>query len=321
MNELPQINLIIPLYNEEEVFDELIVRLKKVIESVSLNSTVIMIDDGSTDNTPGLMKQMSLIDERFTSVFLSRNFGHQLALTAGLSYVNATEAVFILDGDLQDPPELLEEFYSFIQKGYDVVYAVRKKRKENFLKKIAYKSFYLLLKRISYLRIPLDSGDFSLVSRRVVDQLNLMHEESRFLRGMRSWVGYKQIGVAYERSDRHTGQSKYTIRKLIQLAYNGIFNFSEFPIKFITGLGIFTVSLSLIYLTVTIVQRFVYKIVPEGFTALLLAIILFGGVQLISIGILGEYILRIFFQVKNRPLFIVKNTIHNKIEIDGEKLL
>lgn len=315
MNNLePQINLLIPLYNEEEVFDKLIGRLSKVMEASPLSIKVIMVDDGSLDNTAELMRKVSLQDDRFTSIFLSRNFGHQIALTAGLDYVDATEAVMILDGDLQDPPELIEDFYPYLKKGYDVIYAVRKKRKESFFKIIAYKVFYKVLKRISKLEIPVDSGDFSLISRRVVNDMIRMREESRFLRGMRSWVGYKQIGVEYEREERQEGDSKYTIRKLLSLALNGIFNFSEYPIKFISNLGILTVMVSLVYLIYTLIKKIFFGVVPEGFTGTIIVIILFGGVQLISIGILGEYILRIFFQVKNRPLYLVKSHIKNKEE-------
>ncbi len=315
MNNLePQINLLIPLYNEEEVFDKLIERLSKVMEASPLSIKVIMVDDGSLDNTAELMRKVSLQDDRFTSIFLSRNFGHQIALTAGLDYVDATEAVMILDGDLQDPPELIEDFYPYLKKGYDVIYAVRKKRKESFFKIIAYKIFYKVLKRISKLEIPVDSGDFSLISRRVVNDMIRMREESRFLRGMRNWVGYKQIGVEYEREERQEGDSKYTIRKLLSLALNGIFNFSEYPIKFISNLGILTVTVSLVYLIYTLIKKIFFGVVPEGFTGTIIVIILFGGVQLISIGILGEYILRIFFQVKNRPLYLVKSHIKNKEE-------
>lgn len=313
----PQINFLIPLYNEEEVYQDLISRLQTVMDNTALNVSVILVDDGSTDATAELMEQTAAADARFTSVILSRNFGHQLALTAGLSYVDAKEGVFILDGDLQDPPELLDEFYTYLKQGNDVVYGIRTKRKESKFKIFAYKSFYVLLKRISNFHIPLDSGDFSLISRRVVDQINLMQEESRFLRGMRSWVGFKQIGVPYERAERHSGETKYMWKTLFRLAFNGIFNFSEFPIKFITILGISTVLVSLIYLIQTLILKFVYDVVPQGFTALLFAIVLFGGVQLISIGILGEYILRIFFQVKNRPLFIVKQVIKDQEVREG----
>jgi glycosyltransferase involved in cell wall biosynthesis len=311
MNQ-PQINIVAPLYNEEQVFDKLVTRLQKLIDESPFSIEVIFIDDGSRDSTPAKLRELSLNNAKFQTILLSRNFGHQLALSAGLKYVNATEAVLIIDGDLQDPPELLEEFYSYYKKGYDVVYAVRKKRKEHFFKKLAYKWFYKFLKRISYIELPLDSGDFSLVSARVVKQLNEMPEESRFLRGMRSWIGYSQIGVEYEREKRYDGESKYTIRKLIKLAFNGIFNFSEYPVKFITNLGLLTISSSFIYFIYVVLKKLFFGHVPEGFTALLFVIILFGGIQLMAIGLIGEYVLRIFFQVKNRPLYILKERIANK---------
>ena len=217
MTELPEINIIIPLFNEEKVFETLRERLVNLMNDSKRRISVIMIDDGSSDNTAMLMGELSLQDNRFNAVFLSRNFGHQLALSAGFSVVNATEAVFIIDGDLQDPPEFLEKFYAQIEDGYDVVYAVRQKRKESIFKRAAYSLFYKIIKRISYVDIPLDSGDFSLVSRRVVDHINEMKEESRFIRGMRSWVGYKQIGIPYERQERHAGDSKYPFSKLLKL--------------------------------------------------------------------------------------------------------
>lgn len=314
---MPQINIVVPLYNEEQLFSTLLVRLTALMDASPLRITAILVDDGSTDRTPALMRERSLSDVRFHSVFLSRNFGHQLALTAGLSYVDASEAVLIIDGDLQDPPELLDTLYAELQNGYDVVYAVRKKRKENWAKRTAYMFFYKLLKRISYIDIPLDSGDFSLISRQVADELNAMPEASRFIRGMRSWVGFRQIGIPYERTGRAAGESKYTLRRLFGLALNGIFNFSEYPVKFITTLGVLTISSSAIYFLVTLIKKLAYGTVPEGFSALLFVIILFGGVQLIAIGILGEYILRIFFQVKNRPLFIVRSSIKNGTSTHG----
>lgn len=311
----PKINLIVPLYNEQAVFESLIERLSALIKNTQLGIEVILVDDGSKDNTPLLMRQLSLTDKHFTSVFLSRNFGHQLALTAGLQYVNATDAIMVIDGDLQDPPELLAEFYTYYQKGYDIVYAVRQKRKEGVLKRLAYKWFYKFLKSVSYIDIPLDSGDFSLISRRAVDILNKMPEESRFIRGMRSWIGFNQIGVSYERQERQAGDSKYPFKKLMALAFSGIFNFSEFPVKLLFKTGIFAVLLSLCYLGYTLFEKFYYHSVPSGFTALLFFVVLMGGLQLIAIGLLGEYILRIFFQVKNRPLVIIKEHIqHNELK-------
>lgn len=316
LSKTPEINILIPLYNEQDSFQELVSRLSKVISEIKYSVTVIMVDDGSTDNTPNLMADLSFRDHRFNSVFLSRNFGHQMALTAGFSVVNATHAVFVIDGDLQDPPELLDEFYGYLKDGYDVVYAIRENRKESFIRVFSYKFFYRLLKKISYIKIPLDSGDFSLISRRVVDRLVEMKEESRFIRGMRTWVGFKQIGVPYDRGERNFGISKYSFYRLFKLALNGIFNFSEFPIKFITMLGLTTILISITYLIYTLINLFIYNQVPQGFTGLIVTITLFGGVQLFSIGILGEYILRIFFQVKNRPLFIIKQQI-----FDGKKVL
>lgn len=315
MEIVPQINILVPLFNEEDSFETLVNRLSKLMDdSGSLRISVIMADDGSTDRTPELMEALSLRDHRFHSIFLSRNFGHQMALSALLSCSDASECAFIIDGDLQDPPELLHEFYRHFQQGYDVVYAVRSHRKESIFKRTAYKSFYRVLKNSSYIDIPLDSGDFSLISRRVIDELNNMGEESRFIRGMRSWVGFRQLGIPYKREERKAGDSKYTFPKLLQLAFNGIFNFSQLPIRLISYVGATTVFISLCYLAHTIIKRLFFDEVPEGFTGIIATITLFGGAQLLSIGIIGEYILRIFFQVKQRPLFIIKKQIKDRQE-------
>ena len=258
------------------------------------------------------MQQVALTDSRYHCVFLARNYGHQIALTAGIAAARASEALFIIDGDLQDPPELLSEFYQKYQEGYDVVYAVRKKRKENWFKRTAYATFYRFMRSISYVDIPLDSGDFSLISRRVADVLNQMPEESRFIRGMRSWVGFRQTGVEYERDARLDGESKYSFKMLQRLAYNGIFNFSEYPVKIITRLGMFTLGIAGLYLIQTLIKRFVYHDVPQGFTALLFFIILFSGIQLIALGLIGEYVLRIFFQAKGRPLYVIREVIQQQ---------
>lgn len=272
---------------------------------------VVLIDDGSKDDTALMMRQIALTDHRYHCVFLSRNHGHQLALSAGMSVARGTEGLFVIDGDLQDPPELLPQFYKLLKEGNDVIYAVRKKRKEGVIKKSGYFLFYRLLKSISYIEIPLDSGDFAMVSRRVIDIMNKMPEESRYLRGMRSWIGFKQTGFEYERDERIAGESKYSFKQLFRLAYNGIFNFSEFPIKFMTITGGISISIAIIYFISVIVKRLFFEQVIEGFTALLFVIILFSGVQLLALGIIGEYVLRIFFQAKNRPLYIIKDEIVN----------
>lgn len=300
-----------PLYNEEAVFDTLIQRLTKVMDNAKFSCEVLLINDGSIDKTDQLIEKICKKDTRFMGVLLSRNHGHQLAVSAGLAHSRAKQGVLIIDGDLQDPPELIVDFYKLLLKGYDVIYAIRKNRKESFLKKLAYSAYYRLQKRISSFNIPIDSGDFSMLSRRVVDTMNDMPEQSRYLRGMRAWVGFKQIGFEYNRDERQAGETKYSWSKLFELAFNGIFNFSDFPIKFITRLGFLTVLFSLIYFAYNVYRKIMYNDVPQGFTATILAIILFSGVQLISLGLIGEYVLRIYNQVRNRPLFVIDKIIQD----------
>jgi polyisoprenyl-phosphate glycosyltransferase len=309
----PAISFVVPLYNEEESFHQLVARLNKLMDSSSLKIEVLMVDDGSRDHTAELMQFNAMNDDRYHCIFLSRNFGHQLALSAGLSAVRGSEAIMCIDGDLQDPPELFDEFYKLYQQGYEVVYAVRKNRKEGWLLKQMFHYYYRIQKRMSNIDVALDSGDFALLSRRVVDIMNKLPEESRYLRGLRSWVGFKQTGYEYDRPERTAGETKYSISKRIKIALNGIFNFSEIPIKFITNLGLITILISLSYFIYTLAKKLVFGIpVAEGFPGLLLTIILFSGVQLVSLGIIGEYVVRIFFQVKGRPLFIIKSRIVDK---------
>ena len=315
IESMTKISIVAPLFNEKDIFPSLINRLNALMDATPLSIEVVLVNDGSRDETSVLMQQLALVDKRYHCVFLARNYGHQIALSAGLAKARGTEGVMVIDGDLQDPPELLTEFYQKYNEGYDVVYAIRTKRKENALKKAAYLSFYRLLKYISYIDIPLDSGDFCFMSRRVVDVINQMPEESRYMRGMRSWIGFEQIGINYERSERVAGESKYSFRKLLALAYNGIFNFSEFPIKLIKRVGYSAVLVSFIYLIYSIYRKLIFNDVPQGFTATIFIIVFFSGIQLFFMGIMGEYLLRIFFQVKGRPLFIVKEEI-----VDGQFL-
>jgi len=310
---VPQLSILVPMYNEQDALPLLVAELNKVMDRMPQSIEVVMVNDGSTDRTEEMMRQLAFSDSRYHCVFLARNYGHQMALTAGLSVTRATEGIMIIDGDLQDPPSLLSKFYEYYQEGYDVAYAVRKKRKEGLFKKAAYYLFYRILKKISYIDIPLDSGDFCFISRRVADIMNKMPEESRYLRGMRSWIGFKQIGVEYERSERQAGVSKYSIGLLWRLAYNGVFNFSEFPVKLVARLGMVTILLSLVFIVLTLLKKYFYGTVPEGYTTLLFFISMFSGVQLLSLGLIGEYILRIFFQSKGRPLFIIKDRIENSV--------
>lgn len=305
----PKISFIVPLFNESAVIQKLIDRLDELAEKMDVSCEIILIDDGSSDTTPLIIRELALRNPRYHGILLSRNFGHQLAVSAGLQFARGTVATMILDGDLQDPPELFFEFYARLQQGYDVVYGVRKKRKENIFKRSSYYMFYRILQRISNTPISLDSGDFCMLSRRVTNIINKMPEDSRFLRGMRSWAGFQQIGLEYDRDMRAGGEPKYSLSKLFKLAYDGIFNFSFFPLKVLTVSGLFCLIISVVYFSVTLFRKFVYNDVPAGFAALLFMIILFGGIQLISIGIIGEYVSRTFLQVKNRPLFIVKERI------------
>lgn len=309
---LPQISIVVPLYNEEASFALLIDRLNQLIKNSSCTIEVVLVNDGSRDKTPLLMNELALTDSHYQCVFLARNHGHQLALTAGLAQVSCTEAVFVIDGDLQDPPELLGHFYDKLKEGYEVIYGIRRKRKEGILKRMLYWIYYRLLKNISSINIPLDSGDFSMLSRRVVDHLNAMPERSRFIRGMRTWIGFRQTGLEYERDARSAGEAKYTFSMLFKLAYNGIFNFSEFPVKFITRMGMLSMAGAFLFFVYVVIKKYLFGGVPPGFTSMFLAITVFSGVQLLSLGFIGEYVLRIYDQVRERPLFIIDKVIKNK---------
>lgn len=312
-----QVSVIVPVYNEEKVIPVLLQRLTAVMESTYLKTECIFIDDGSTDATAVQLISVCMLDPRFQYISFSRNFGHQLAISAGLKSARAREAVFIIDADLQDPPELLSVFYQKYKEGYDVIYGIRNNRKEPWLKRSLYFLFYRLINRIATLRFPVDSGDFSLISRKAVDIINRFPEEIVFLRGIRSWIGFKQTGIPYDRAQRTNGNTKYSYRRLLRLAMNGFYNFSELPIRLISFLGLLAVATALIYLVATLISKFVYHTVPQGFTALLFTIVLFGGVQMIAIGIIGEYIIRTFFQVKNRPPFIIDKKIFDREIANG----
>jgi dolichol-phosphate mannosyltransferase len=308
--ENPKISFVVPLYNESEIFTELVSRLQNLTDNISESCEIVFIDDGSKDITPMLMAEIAYANNNYHCIFLSRNFGHQFAVSAGLEFAKG-EYIMILDGDLQDPPELFFDFYRKILEGFDVVYGIREKRKEGIIKKSVYYLFYRILKNISNYYIPLDSGDFAMITKRVAKIIVKMPEQSRFLRGMRSWVGFKQIGIEYERDARGAGDSKYSFRHLFKLGSDGIFNFSTFPIKFFTILGVFCMMSSVIYFLYTLYRKMFYNDVPVGFPALLFVIILFGGIQLLAIGVIGEYVQRIFSQVKNRPLFIISKRVVN----------
>lgn len=313
------ISIVIPIYNEEENLQNLYTRLTNAAPSWKEDYEIVLIDDGSRDNSLTMMRVMAEKDSHVRVIKLSRNFGHQPAISAGIQEAKG-DAIIIMDGDLQDPPEELYRFLDKWREGYEVVYAVRTKRKEGFFKKLAYSSFYRIMAAISDIEIPLDSGDFCVMDRKVVNVLvHDMPEQIRFIRGMRAYAGFKQIGVTYERAERAAGEVKYTFKKLVQLALDGLFGFSSFPLRLSTYLGISIAIPSLIIGVFFLVHRlFGFKVfghTPEetpGLASLAVGMFFLGGVMLTMLGIIGEYISRIYIEVKKRPFFVIDEIIEKK---------
>ena len=298
------LSVVVPIHNEEETLPELHRRLLAVLAPLGAHE-IVFVDDGSTDRSWELMGELG----GARLVRLSRNFGHQAAISAGLDAARG-DAVVVMDGDLQDPPELIAELVARWHDGNDVVYAVRAQRAgERAWRLAAIRLYYKLLRRIAGNDIPENVGDFRLMSRRVVDALNAMPERSRFLRGMTSWVGFRQVGVEYDRDARYAGESKYGPRKLLRLALDGITSFSTVPIKLVAWLGFVCVVFCLIVLAWALYTRFFTDAAPQGWTSLLVVVLLLGGVQLLSLGIIGQYVARIFDEAKQRPLYLVSETV------------
>lgn len=266
---------------------------------------IVFVDDGSRDGSLGLVRELERADSRVMVVELARNFGHQVAISAGLDYARG-DGVIVMDADLQDPPEVLPRFIAAWRAGHDVVYAVREQRKERALMRLAYTAFYRLLQRVAQIDIPLDAGDFCIMDRRVVDLLNGMPERNRFVRGIRSWVGLNQIGLPYERQGRYAGAPKYTVSRLVYLALDGLVSFSYLPLRIITLLGFVVSALSIMIAIGYTIQRLTVGLNPPGFATLTVAIFFLAGIQLTTIGVIGEYVGRIFEEVKQRPLYVVR---------------
>ena len=303
----PLLSVVIPCYNEEEVIGETIKRLKSFCSDlVNLDVELIFVDDGSRDETRELLKKYVAEDVRIKLIGFARNFGHQIAVTAGIDAA-CGDAVVLIDADLQDPPEVIHEMIAKWQEGYDVVYGTRTEREGESAFKIATaRAFYRLLNRLSDVPIPLDTGDFRLMSRPVVDTLRAMPERDRFVRGMVSWVGFKQIALPYKRFVRFAGESKYPLRKMLRFAIDGILSFSAKPLQLSISLGMLCAFLAMSGIVYVLWLRLFTHIWVEGWTALMIAVLFLGGVQLISVGILGEYIGRIYNEIKNRPLYVVQ---------------
>jgi dolichol-phosphate mannosyltransferase len=303
---LPKYSIIAPVYNEAENLPVLYERISQVMDSTGEPWELILIDDGSRDGSTDIMLRLYEQDERVRPIVFARNFGHQIAVTAGLDY-SLGDAVVIIDADLQDPPEVILDLIERWKEGNQVVYAIRVEREgETWFKKFTASLFYRLIYRITDVKIPLDTGDFRLIDRKVVDVMKTMRERHRFLRGMASWVGFKQVGVPYKRAARFSGQTKYPFKKMLKLALNAITSFSYFPLQLATYIGFIAAGISIIAIPIAAILRIVEGVrFLGGQATTFIAVLFFGGVQLISLGILGEYIGRIYDEVKGRPLYVV----------------
>ena len=301
----PTFSIIAPIFNELENIPELYPRVRDVMDQTGEPWELILVDDGSTDGSTDVIRTLAENDERVKPVIFARNFGHQIAVTAGLDYSRG-DAVVIIDADLQDPPEVILDLIEKWREGYEVVYAVRGEREgESWFKKTTASLFYRVIFRITDVNIPLDTGDFRLMDRKVVNIMNQMRERHRFLRGMSSWVGFKQIGVTYKRKARFAGKTKYPFSKMLKLALNAITSFSYFPLQLATYIGFITAGLSVIAIPIVVLLRLITGTTLEGQATTLIIVLFLGGVQLISLGIIGEYIGRIYDEAKGRPLYIV----------------
>ena len=305
-----RVSVAIAVHNEDEVLPELIRRLATVLDALPDGPhEAVLVDDGSTDRSWELILEAAASDSRFVGIRLSRNFGHQAALTAALEAVTG-DLVVVMDGDLQDPPEEIPRFVTEYERGYDVVYAQRIRRKESRPKRASYYLFYRLMRRLSEVAVPVDSGDFALLSRRVVDQINLLPERHRYIRGLRTWVGFQQTGIPVERHARAGGTPSYSIGKLFRLAFDGVFAFSVAPLRAAWLFGACVSAAASLYALYAIFQRLFLGTSPQGFTALIVAITFFAGVQLLFLGLIGEYLGRVYDEAKGRPHFVVTETVH-----------
>lgn len=299
-------SVIAPIFNEKDNLHELYRRVKEVMDRTRKPWELLLVDDGSSDGSTDILRDMAKKDKRVRPVIFARNFGHQVAVTAGLDYARG-EAVVIIDADLQDPPELILEMAKKWEQGYEVVFAVRTEREgESWFKLWTASLFYRMIYRITDVKIPLDTGDFRLMDRKVVDVMKTMRERHRFLRGMSAWVGFKQIGVEYKRAARTAGETKYPFRKMFRLAVNAVTGFSYFPLQVATFVGFFSAGIAILAMPVVIYLRASGSQAFFGQATTLLAVLFLGGVQLISLGVLGEYIGRLYDEAKGRPLYIVR---------------
>jgi len=302
----PKYSFIIPIYNEEDTLFEMYRRVRAVMDQMDGSVELVLVNDGSRDRSLFLMRELHEKDPQVCYLSLARNFGHQVAVTAGLNFVRG-QAIVILDADLQDPPELIPALVEKWQQGYQVVYAQRTKRlRESWFKRLPAYVFYRLMRRLADVEIPVDTGDFCLMDRQVVDVLNTMPERNRYIRGLRSWVGLEQTSICFEREPRFAGEVKYTFRKSLSLAVNSLVSFSKLPLRLSTYVGLLAAVAAVLMAVLVLYWRIVAPASPlTGFASIMIAIFFLGAVQLVSIGILGEYVGRIYEEVKGRPLYVL----------------
>ncbi len=305
--EPPVISAVLPVFNERDNLHPLYERLAPVLERVGPYE-IVFVDDGSSDDSAAIVLELRAKNPAVKLVQLTRNFGHQAALWAGVEHARGS-AVVLMDSDLQDPPELVDDFVRAWRDGNEVAYAVRMQRKESPVKRAGYFLFYRGFRALAEVNMPVDSGDFCLMDRRVVDALKVLPERNRFLRGLRSWVGYRQIGITYERPARFAGDAKYTMRRLVRLAMDGLLSFSSFPLRLASYLGFLTAGAGVIYLMVAVVARLFAGRVPQGWTSLVAIVLIVGGIQLLVTGVLGAYLARVYDETKERPTYLVR-TVH-----------
>jgi dolichol-phosphate mannosyltransferase len=307
-----KLSVIIPCFNEELVIKETYNRLKHVLDEIKQEYELIFINDGSKDKTYDILLQLSTEDKNVKILNFSRNFGHQCAVTAGINYCTGDAAV-IIDSDLQDPPEVILEMLKIMEtQKANVVYGVRKKRKgESWFKLVTAKYFYRFLNSLSDVKFPVDTGDFRLIDRSIIDTFNRMEEKNKYIRGLISWMGYKQVPCYYEREERFAGETKYPLRKMLKFAMIGVFYFSKKPLQIATFSGFFSVLIGLIYAIIALVTKLLNpSVLVTGWTTIIILIIFFGGVQLLTIGVLGQYMGNLFDEAKDRPEYIIKNEIN-----------
>jgi dolichol-phosphate mannosyltransferase len=302
---IPYYSVVIPIYNEEEVIPTLHQRLTEVLETVGESYEIIFVNDGSTDRSARLLVELRAQDARVKVVNLSRNFGHQIAITAGLDH-SSGDPVIVMDGDLQDPPEVIPQLISEWQAGNDIVFAVRDSREgENLFKRITASAYYRILRRLTTTQIPVDAGDFRLMSRVAVNALKSIRERNRFVRGLVGWIGFRHSSIRYARDSRYAGVTKYPLMRMVRFALNGIFSFSFLPLQLATYLGFGVSLISFIYLVYAVWLKLFTTRVVQGWASVMVAVLFVGGVQLLSLGVIGEYIGRIHEEVKQRPLYLV----------------